>query len=177
MRFQSSELKNMLERLLRILRRILQYLFLEMMLLLKYLIMIKEPMELFSFFLKIPQIHLRSAIHNISVNCCILMLQVTPNIGINEASFMIRVKDAAKLDYEKVRLFNLSLVAREVVENGRESRVAVTIHVRDQNDNRPMFSLSKYEVWIKEDLSRGHGIINIAAKDLDSGVYGTPGIM
>ena len=109
--------------------------------------------------------------------CCILILQVTPNIGINEASFMIRVKDAAKLDFEKVRLFNLSLVAREVVENGRESRVAVTIHVRDQNDNRPMFSLSKYEVWIKENLSPGHGIINIAAKDLDSGVFGTPGIM
>ena len=59
---------------------------------------------------------------------------------------MIRVKNPANLDFERVRLFNLSLVAKEVVKGGRETRVPVTVYVRDQNDNRPMFSLSKYEV-------------------------------
>ena len=61
---------------------------------------------------------------------------------------MIRVKNPSNLDFEKVRLFNLSLMAKEVVKGGRETRVPVTVYVRDQNDNRPMFSLSKYEVIV-----------------------------
>ena len=72
--------------------------------------------------------------------------KVTPKAVINEASFMIRVKNPSNLDFEKVRLFNLSLMAKEVVKGGRDTRVPITVYVRDQNDNRPMFSLSKYEV-------------------------------
>ena len=41
-------------------------------------------------------------------------VQVTPEQGINEASFMIRVKDPSLIDYENVKLFNFTLVARLV---------------------------------------------------------------
>ena len=77
-----------------------------------------------------------------------ITIQVSPGIGINEASFMIRVKDQTKLDYEKVRMIKMVLVAREVVEDGRETRVPVTVNIRDINDNRPEFDTNKYEVCI-----------------------------
>lgn len=39
---------------------------------------------------------------------------MTPSQGINEASFMIRVRDQSRLDYELLRELNFTLVAREV---------------------------------------------------------------
>ena len=44
---------------------------------------------------------------------------MSPSKGINEASFYIRVKDSARLDYEAIKVVNMTLVAREVVEGGR----------------------------------------------------------
>ena len=37
--------------------------------------------------------------------------QVSPSMGINEASFLIRVSDPTKLDFEAVRTVNMTLVA------------------------------------------------------------------
>ena len=65
---------------------------------------------------------------------------MSPSKGINEASFYIRVKDSARLDYEAIKVVNMTLVAREVVEGGRESRVGVVVYLRNQNNNGPMFS-------------------------------------
>ena len=36
---------------------------------------------------------------------------------------MIRVKDASKLDFERVESVAMELIAREVVQDGRETRV------------------------------------------------------
>ena len=41
--------------------------------------------------------------------------QVSPSMGINEASFLIRVSDPAKLDFEAVRTVNMTLVARYIL--------------------------------------------------------------
>ena len=51
------------------------------------------------------------------------IFKVSPSLGVNEASFMIRVKDASKLDFEKVESVTMELIAREVVQGGRETRV------------------------------------------------------
>jgi cadherin 23 len=62
---------------------------------------------------------------------------VTPEKGINEASFIIRVKDPSLLDFETLKVVNFELVAREMTETDpKESRVPVTVHVRDRNDNQ-----------------------------------------
>ena len=101
---------------------------------------------------------------------------MSPSKGINEASFYIRVKDSARLDYEAIKVVNMTLVAREVVEGGRESRVGVVVYLRDQNDNGPVFSQDSYEVWVPEDLQAGAEIAQIAARDPDSGVFGSEGL-
>ena len=86
--------------------------------------------------------------------------QVTPSLSINEASFTIRVRDQSRLDYEALKevffitmmlmiiimmltmtlmQVNFTVVAREVAAGGRESRASVVVHVRDLNDNPPIF--------------------------------------
>jgi hypothetical protein len=48
---------------------------------------------------------------------------VTPEKGINEASFIIRVKDPTLLDYESRKKVEFELVAREMVDfEPKESR-------------------------------------------------------
>ena len=62
---------------------------------------------------------------------------MTPDKGINEASFIIRVKNATLLDYEELKMIKFNLVAKELTETEpKESRVPVTVHVRDRNDNQ-----------------------------------------
>ena len=79
-------------------------------------------------------------------------------MSINEASFTIRVRDQSRLDYEALKevfvitmmlmimmltmtlmQVNFTVVAREVAGGGRESRASVVVHVRDLNDNPPIF--------------------------------------
>ena len=95
---------------------------------------------------------------------------MSPSKGINEASFYIRVKDSARLDYEAIKVVNMTLVAREVVAGGRESRVGVVVYLRDQNDNGPVFSQESYEVWVGTEISQ------VTAQDPDSEVFGSESI-
>jgi hypothetical protein len=62
---------------------------------------------------------------------------VTPNLVINEASFVVRVSSsggsssgAAALDYERLRTVNLTLVAEEVAEDRRRTSIPLTILIR-----------------------------------------------
>lgn len=50
------------------------------------------------------------------------MFEVTPGEGINEASFSIRVRDSEQLDYERLKVANFTLVAREKGEAPKQSR-------------------------------------------------------
>jgi hypothetical protein len=70
---------------------------------------------------------------------------VTPNLVINEASFVVRVSSSggagsgggssggggAALDYERLRTVNLTLVAEEVAEDRRRTSIPLTIHIRE----------------------------------------------
>lgn len=104
------------------------------------------------------------------------IFEITPNRVINEANFLIRVKNPEMLDYEKITQLNFTIIAREIVTNGKQSIVPVTVYIRDRNDNYPEFLKSMYEVYVEENIGPGSTVAQISAKDLDSGSYGTKGI-
>ena len=104
------------------------------------------------------------------------IFEVTPSMGINDATFMIRVKDQNRIDFEQTKVINFTIVAKEVSKSGQETRASVTIHVRDQNDNPPKFLSNKYEVIIPENIQAGATIASIQADDKDSGYFGSEGI-
>ena len=52
------------------------------------------------------------------------------------------------------------------------STVTVYINVKDVNDNSPEFRRSTYTTSVLEDVQVGAGIIDLEAKDLDSGDNG-----
>ena len=66
---------------------------------------------------------------------------MSPKRGFGDTSFVIRVRNSTLLDYESMKVTNLTLVAREeVTQSPKESRARVTVHIRDQNDNSPEFN-------------------------------------
>lgn len=100
-----------------------------------------------------------------------------PSKVINEAAFIIRVKNASALDYEQISNINFTLIAEEVVfENPKRTRVPVVVHVRDRNDNYPEFTKSSYEVMVPENCEVGTTIAWVQALDDDSGNLGTRGV-
>lgn len=102
---------------------------------------------------------------------------VTPSRGINEAPFLIRVKNSMKLDFEEKSVINFTLIAEEIVaSNQKFSCVPVTVYVKDQNDNYPEFTKDIYEVNIPENSPIGTTVAWIQAIDWDSGNFGTHGI-
>ena len=104
-------------------------------------------------------------------------LQVTPSQGINEASFMIRVKEPSLLDYETMSVLNFSIIAREITEDRpKESRASIQVYIRDVNDNPPEFQTDSYEVFVAENVAPGATLAWIRAEDKDSGILGTSGI-
>ncbi|KAF2345852.1 Cadherin-like, partial [Trinorchestia longiramus] len=102
---------------------------------------------------------------------------VTPAEGINLASFLVRVRDPALVDYEKVQVMNVTLVAREVVpHNPKSSSCLVSVYIRDTNDNIPVFDRDVYEARVPEDAPAGTVIAEVVATDADSGDFGTSGL-
>ncbi|XP_046612201.1 cadherin-23 isoform X1 [Neodiprion virginianus] len=105
------------------------------------------------------------------------IFEVTPSRGINEATFLVRVKDSSKLDFEERTVVNLTLVAKEVLTSGAKySVVPVTVFIRDQNDNYPEFTNATYEVSVPENCEVGTTVAWVQAMDQDNGNFGTKGV-
>ena len=105
--------------------------------------------------------------------------EVTPTSAINEAAFVLRVRNPSRLDYEADatgRTFNFSLVAEETGPARRRSTLPVMVLVRDRNDNLPQFAGEKVNVEVAEDLRPGGRVARLTATDADSGLFGTDGI-
>lgn len=102
--------------------------------------------------------------------------EVSPSRVLNEAKFLIRVRNPWLLDYEKVQQINLTLVAKEVAREGKYSAVPVTIRIIDRNDHFPEFTRSMFEFDVLENSNVGTEVGQIQAYDRDSGDYGTQGI-
>lgn len=104
------------------------------------------------------------------------IFDITPKRAINEATFMIRVKNQTRLDYEKITELNYKAVAREIATEKKFSTVPLKIYLRDSNDNVPMFSRQVYEFSIPENSRIGTLIGKVQAVDPDSNNFGTHGI-
>lgn len=105
------------------------------------------------------------------------IFEVTPSKIINEATFLIRVKNASFLDYEQVNNINFTIIAEETIGDfPKRSKVPVIVHIRDRNDNYPEFTKSLYEVTVPENCEVGTTIAWVQALDDDSENYGTRGV-
>lgn len=105
------------------------------------------------------------------------VFDVTPSEGVNEASFLIRVKNSQALDFERIQEMNFKIVARETVPTMPKSSSAdVIVYIRDMNDNFPEFSEDVYRVTVPENADAGTMLTTIKAQDKDSGDFGSRGI-
>ncbi|XP_021707792.1 cadherin-23 isoform X2 [Aedes aegypti] len=104
------------------------------------------------------------------------LFEITPSRAVNEATFVLRVKDSTLLDYEKVKSMNFTIHAREIAPEGKHSMATIVVHIRDQNDNFPEFSKASYECYLPENSGVGALLTQIQAVDVDSGDFGTSGI-
>ena len=100
--------------------------------------------------------------------------------GNNDRDFALEVKTSSnvdkildlvvtqrKLDFERTQFY--TLVIRATDGGGQYSEMTVNINVLDQNDNEPIFNMSKYSKRVAENVTVGTQIIRVQATDSDSG--------
>lgn len=104
------------------------------------------------------------------------LFEISPRRAVNEATFLIRLKQNNVLDFEAVAELNYVLVAREIVKDAKWSSVPLKIIVRDSNDNFPEFDKPMYEFNLPENSGIGTIIGRVKATDRDDGSFGTKGI-
>ncbi|KAH8267311.1 hypothetical protein KR018_005727 [Drosophila ironensis] len=104
------------------------------------------------------------------------LFEIVPELAVNEANFMLRVKNSKSLDFEQFTEINFTIFAREIDEPSRYSSAHVQIFIRDQNDNFPEFSQAIYNASVLENSDQGTMVTQVQAVDVDSGDFGTMGI-
>ncbi|KAG1683802.1 Cadherin-23 [Nymphon striatum] len=86
------------------------------------------------------------------------IFEVTPAVAVNEASFLIRVKNPSALDYERIKQIKFQIVAEEAVQEFAKRNVV------------------DFRVLIPENSLAGTQVAWVKATDQDSGTFGTSGI-
>lgn len=104
------------------------------------------------------------------------LFEISPRRAVNEATFLIRLKQNNVLDFEALAELNYVLVAREIVKDAKWSSVPLKILVRDSNDNFPEFEKPMYEFSMPENSGIGTIVGRVKATDRDGGSFGTKGI-
>lgn len=90
---------------------------------------------------------------------------------IDKISGVIRLQQ--ELDLEAVTSYSLLVTATDGDLNSPKSSVVnITVKLRDDNDNAPMFSPVLYSVTITEDTAVFTNILNLTCADADSGTNG-----
>ncbi|XP_051504307.1 cadherin-23 [Myxocyprinus asiaticus] len=83
----------------------------------------------------------------------------------------IRVRVAVPLDYETIRSYSFSLYANEsLAEHVGFARVFIDL--MNENDNRPIFSQTLYNISLPESTDPGASLVQIKATDNDFGTFG-----
>lgn len=72
------------------------------------------------------------------------------------------------LDRENITMYTLSVSLSDGV-NTASTPATVTIHISDENDNRPVFTSATYTTSLSENSSIGVTVLNVSATDLDIG--------
>lgn len=81
------------------------------------------------------------------------------------------ITTAVLLDREEADIYYLTLMAQDYsATEPRASTVNLTITVLDENDNSPIFSSSKYDVYVSDKMISGHFVFGAKAVDNDIGV-------
>ncbi|KAM4636899.1 cadherin-23 [Discoglossus pictus] len=83
----------------------------------------------------------------------------------------IRVRVAVPLDFETIPRYEFSLFANEsMLDHVGYSRVKIDLI--NENDNRPIFSRSLYNISLYENVTVGTTILKVSATDNDIGTFG-----
>ncbi|XP_051891479.1 protocadherin Fat 1a isoform X7 [Pristis pectinata] len=84
-----------------------------------------------------------------------------------------KLKTEKSLDHEITKWYQITVLAQYHFEEYEViSSVDVSIQVKDENDNKPVFDSNPYEAFVVENLPEGTTVIQVKASDLDSGVNG-----
>ncbi|XP_029464800.1 cadherin-23 isoform X2 [Rhinatrema bivittatum] len=83
----------------------------------------------------------------------------------------IRVRVAVPLDFETIPRYEFSLFANESVQD-HVGFARVKINLINENDNRPIFSQSLYNVSLLENVTIGTTVLSVFATDNDVGTFG-----
>ncbi|XP_072347528.1 cadherin-23 isoform X2 [Scyliorhinus torazame] len=94
---------------------------------------------------------------------------ISPTSG--QGKIDIRVRVALTLDYEHISRYEFSLFANET-SSDHVGFARVKIALMNENDNRPKFSRSLYNVSLFENASVGLSVAGVVATDNDIGSYG-----
>lgn len=89
---------------------------------------------------------------------------ISPNTG---SIFLIK-----KLDYETQSLYKLNVTAKDNGRPSKSSSIPVIIHVRDFNDNPPVFTPGDIFKSIPENLPLSTSVMTITAHDTDADING-----
>uniref|UniRef100_A0A8C2JVZ5 Protocadherin Fat 4 n=1 Tax=Cyprinus carpio TaxID=7962 RepID=A0A8C2JVZ5_CYPCA len=89
---------------------------------------------------------------------------ISPNTG---SIFLVK-----KLDYETQSLYKLNVTAKDSGRPPRSSSIPVIIHVRDFNDNPPVFTPGDIFKSIPENLPLSTSVMTITAHDTDADING-----
>uniref|UniRef100_A0A670Z7Q3 FAT atypical cadherin 2 n=1 Tax=Pseudonaja textilis TaxID=8673 RepID=A0A670Z7Q3_PSETE len=77
------------------------------------------------------------------------------------------------MDYEKMKWYQVDVLARSSYKNTELfSLVTINIHVKDVNDNKPIFEADPYRAFVMENMPAGTPVIQITANDQDTGSDG-----
>uniref|UniRef100_A0A8C7E2R2 FAT atypical cadherin 2 n=1 Tax=Naja naja TaxID=35670 RepID=A0A8C7E2R2_NAJNA len=77
------------------------------------------------------------------------------------------------MDYEKMKWYQVDVLAHSSYKNTElVSLVSINIHVKDVNDNKPIFEADPYRAFVMENMPAGTPVIQITANDQDTGSDG-----
>ncbi|CAK1578959.1 unnamed protein product [Parnassius mnemosyne] len=82
------------------------------------------------------------------------------------------VKIAQRIDYEKIKHINFTLVAFDSGVPQRSTSASVSVEVVNINDEEPLFAAVAYDAVVKENSPATTSVVTVTAVDKDEGEYG-----